>query len=167
MDLRSGAPTSSNTLEPAPRRELRDRSQQLGDLRSGYDAARLRRIPIGPTVHDPSTYGLVIIGTPIWNNSVSGPVRSYLHRHRAALHDVAFFCTCGGRGGARAFAEMSKVCGGAPIATLVVRERDVFASAEPIGRFVAEIGRALHLAPVSAAPGASPVATEPARGPIH
>lgn len=150
--------------------EISDRTKRtglLGYLRSGYEAARRRQIPIGPAIRDPSTYDLVIVGTPVWDMSVSSPVRSYLHRHRAALRNVAFFCTCGGRGGARTFAEMSKICGAAPIATLVVRESEVSRSAEAIRRFVAAFDRALRGAPVPSGPGARPDATEPARGPVH
>ncbi len=150
--------------------EISDRTKRtglLGYLRSGYEAARRRQIPIGPAIHDPSTYDLVIVGTPIWDMSVSSPVRSYLHRHRAAFRKVAFFCTCGGRGGARAFAEMSKVCAAEPIATLVLREREVLQAAAPISRFAAEIHHALLGAPAPAAPGARPAATEPARGPMY
>lgn len=124
-----------------------NRSGLLGYLRSGYEAARRRQSAIDRAVHDPATYDLVIIGTPIWNLSVSSPVRSYLQRHRDALRRVAFFCTCGGRGGERAFAQMAEICGAKPVATLVVRQHDLLRSTQLIARFAAEIAQALPATP--------------------
>ncbi len=143
------------------------RSGMLGYLRSGYEAARRRLIQIAPAVHDPSTYDLVIIGTPIWNLSVSSPVRSYLHRHRGAFRKVAFFCTCGGRGDARAFAQMTEISGATPIATLVVRDKEVPRSAQAIARFAADVERDLLGAPPSTVAADRPVSTEPSRNPRY
>lgn len=146
------------------------RSGLLGYLRSGYEAARSRVIPIGPAVRDPSTYDVVIVGTPIWNLSVSSPVRSYLHRHRGAFRNVAFFCTCGGRGGERAFAQMTEICGVTPVATLVVRDAEVARSERAVARFVADIDRALSTMARSTAPSSGGQRTAPAedvRNPSH
>ena len=132
------------------------RSGVRGYLRSGFEAAFKRPVPIGPAVHDPAQYELVIVGTPIWNMSVSSPVRSYLDRHHGNLRGVAFFCTCGGQGGERAFAQMADVCGAKPAATLIVREADVERSAPAVERFAAELRQAL----VSATP---PPPTAPLR----
>ena len=44
----------------------------------------------------------VILGTPVWFWGVASPVRTWVLRHRAALDNVALFCTCGGAGHARA-----------------------------------------------------------------
>ncbi len=130
-----------------------DRSGLLGYLRSGYQAYRERTVEIGPAVHDPSAYDLVVIGTPIWNMAVSPPVRSYVSRELGRLPAVAFFCTCGGRGGERAFAQMARVCGKGPAATLIVREAELARSAGAIARFSHDLAEAiLPIAPHPIAP---------------
>ena len=42
-----------------------DRSGLLGYLRSGFEGSFERLVEIDPGVHDPKTYDLVIVGTPI------------------------------------------------------------------------------------------------------
>ena len=97
-----------------------DRRGVLGYLRSGLEAA-LRRVPaIHPLEHDPSTYDLVVVGTPIWNWSLSAPVRAFLDEHGKQLDRFAFFCTCGSSGSGRVFRQMRELCGKNPVAQLVV-----------------------------------------------
>ena len=113
----------------------------FGYQRSGFQAFFRRLPPIAPSVHNPREYDLVVIGTPVWDMSLSAPVRAYLRRHHAELPRLAFFCTCGGVGGERAFAQMSEECGQQPIATMVLTERELTTSAVPISiaRFIAQI----------------------------
>lgn len=58
--------------------DRRDRSGILGFLRSGSDAWFSRRANIVASAVDPSTFDMVIIGTPVWRASLSSPVRAYL-----------------------------------------------------------------------------------------
>ena len=115
----------------------------IGYLRSAYEATFGHLVTVEPAIRDPWTYDLVVVGTPIWNQAVSSPVRSYLERHE--FHRVAFFCTCGGRAGDRVFAQMAEAAGCEPVATLVLRERDAVAPA--VERFAAALrGRSAALA---------------------
>ena len=109
----------------------------LGYLRSGRQAFFRRTVPIGPSVRRPAEYNLVVIGTPIWNASLSAPVRSYIRRHKVDLPAVAFFLTCGGMAVERVFGEMVKETGRTPVARLAVREADlnVPSTAEQVMRF--------------------------------
>lgn len=107
----------------------------IGYLRSGYEATFGHFAPIAQVTHDPWSYDLVVIGTPIWNQCLSSPVRSYLERHE--FHKVAFFCTCGGRGSEQVFAQMKLAAGCAPVATLALREHDDIEPA--VARFAAEL----------------------------
>jgi flavodoxin len=111
----------------------------LGFLRSAYEAIRDRRPEIGPPLHDPAAYAMVVIGTPVWSRSASTPVLSYLERHREALRAVAFFCSCGSTGGEHAFARMARVAGRAPVRTLTVRESELAESAAAIQRFIGQV----------------------------
>jgi len=127
--------------------DLRKRTGMLGYLRSGWEAGMRRVVPIEPPVRDPTQYDLVVIGTPIWAESVASPVRSYLETHRNELRTVAFFCTCGGRGDARVFAQMEQLCGVKPISTLTVRESMIEDCARSVEKFAAAISRRAPGAP--------------------
>ena len=104
------------------------RSGPLGYLRSAFDATFHRPTMLRPMRTDPNDYDLVLVGTPIWNASISAPVRTYLQANRDRIRRVAFFCTYGGTGSRLALREMEAVCGQRPVATLVVRADDVHSS---------------------------------------
>jgi flavodoxin len=96
-----------------------------GYVRSGWQAFRGTKPPILPDTHTPADYDLVVIGTPIWNWRPSAPVRTYITQHVREFSRVAFFCTEGGSGDHRVFAEMQALCGCAPAATLAVKESEI------------------------------------------
>jgi hypothetical protein len=95
-----------------------------GRIKAGRDSWTDRLPPIGPSIVA-SSYDLVVVGGPIWAWRPATPVRSYLRQEAARLPSVAFFLTCGGAGAERAFAEMERIAGQAPRATLVLREGEV------------------------------------------
>jgi flavodoxin len=108
--------------------ELVDRTSRaglFGYLRSGFDAARKRLTQLAPLAKSPADYDIVIVGTPVWNASVSTPVRTFLTLYKNALPEVAFFCTYGGRGSERAFAQMAGILGRAPRATVAIRDAEM------------------------------------------
>jgi flavodoxin len=105
--------------------ERRSRGGALGYLRSVFDIAFHRRAVLQPIEKDPNDYDLVVVGTPIWNASVSTPVRTYLSMNRDRIRRVAFFCTYGGTGSSRALRQMEAICGQAPVMTLALRMDDV------------------------------------------
>jgi len=122
-----------------------NRSGIFGYQRSGFQAFFKRVPPIAAAIRNPHDYDLVVVGTPIWDMSLSAPVRAYLRRYRALLPKVAFFCTCGGAGADRAFGQMTKECGQSPIATMALTERELTTPAVPIAiaRLIAHIRGAL------------------------
>jgi hypothetical protein len=83
-------------------------------------------------------------------------VRTYLVDQRGRLRDVAFFCTCGGRGGEHVVEQMAAIAGKEPIATLIVREAAVVhgGTAGDVERFEDDVKAALDQgrAPAPAAP---------------
>jgi flavodoxin len=108
--------------------EIADRVNRrgiFGYLRSGREAFLRRRTELMPVVRDPGAYDLVIVGTPVWNMSLSSPVRTYLQDHKAEFHDVAFFCTMGRVGSERAFEQMTQEAGRLPVTTLALSEGDL------------------------------------------
>jgi flavodoxin len=101
-----------------------DRRGLSGYVRSAVDATFHRPADLRPLTADPGDYDLVIVGTPVWNASVSAPVRTFLER-AGRLHRVAFFLSHGGSGSARVFRQMERLSKTRPIATLAVRESAV------------------------------------------
>lgn len=102
-----------------------NRSGIFGYLRSGFQAALRRHTVLRPLSHAASDYDLVIIGSPVWNASLSAPVRSYLKDNRHRIRNAAFFLTYGGSGSARALRQMEEVYGNRPVASLAVRMHEL------------------------------------------
>ncbi len=122
--------------------EIRERGSRLGVLgylRSGYEAWFQRPVDIREPELDPRDYDLVVVGTPIWNASLSSPVRAYLTRNAAKLPAVAFFLTYGGSSRDRVLRQMQEACGRVPVATLALRERDLSRRERHIAEFVAKL----------------------------
>lgn len=103
--------------------ELTDREGVSGYLRSATEAILGLRPPIKRGRHRPGDYDLVVVGTPVWFWSVSSPIRSWLHRHRGALRNVAVFCTCGGSGHTKVLNDLERLCGHPALARLSLTER--------------------------------------------
>lgn len=99
----------------------------LGYLRSGRQAFFGQEADIREPLKDPAGYDLVIVGTPVWNWSLSAPVRAYLTRRqqRLARPPVAFFLTEGGSGEQRVFGQMEELTGKAPLDVMAVREAEI------------------------------------------
>jgi flavodoxin len=104
--------------------DMKNRSGLVGYLMAGRDAMSGRLTEIKPT-RDPSSYDIVVIGTPIWGFTVSSPVRTYLKLNKGKFKSVAFFCTMGGSGDSGAFKAMEDACGIKPKAKLALKTQDV------------------------------------------
>lgn len=100
--------------------DRKDRRGIIGWLKSGRDAMR-RTETLIRTRKDPSKYGLVVIGTPIWAGTMASAVRTYLSKNK--FRKVAFFCTFGGRQG-NALMEMEKLSR-KPLAVLELRAHEI------------------------------------------
>lgn len=91
----------------------------FGFIRSIYHTAIKQKAEIKPLSNDPSDYGMVVIGTPVWGGAPSAAVRTYLSQNAGRFKNVAFFCTAGGPNDA-VFREMSSICGKDPAAVLLL-----------------------------------------------
>jgi flavodoxin len=109
--------------------DTKKRAGALGYLLAGQDATLKRLTKIKEIKNDPSSYDLVIIGTPGWAFNMSAPIRTYISQNKEKFEEVAFFCTLGDKGGKRSFKEMEKLCKKKPIATLGVRTKEVIGEA--------------------------------------
>lgn len=103
---------------------------------------RHRPAQIAPTSRDPSSYDLVVIGTPVWAWSVSSPIRAYLMQHANKLPQVAFFCTMGGRGDKGTFVQMQALAGKIPRAQAAFTTQEVVEArfAPKLAAFVQALG---------------------------
>jgi flavodoxin len=104
-----------------------DRMGILGYFRSGRQAFFGHEADIREPLKDPAVYDLVIVGTPVWNWSLSAPARAYLARRqqRLARPPVAFFLTHGGSGAPRVLGQMEELLGKAPLDVMAVREAEI------------------------------------------
>jgi flavodoxin len=118
-----------------------DRSGLWGYLCSGWQAFSGATPAIHRAARNPAEYDLVVIGTPVWNWSLAAPVRTYALRHAGKFKQVAFFCTEGASGDRRVFDELQRICGRQPLATVVVKERELEPPkhAQPLKRFLAHL----------------------------
>lgn len=122
--------------------DTKDRKGLWGWLGAGRDASRKNKTVIGPTKHDPSSYGLVVLGTPVWAWNMTPAIRTYILANRDRFKQVAFFCTMGKNGDAKAFAGMAELCGRKPLATmaLLAEEVKMRQCQSGINGFLAELG---------------------------
>jgi flavodoxin len=121
----------------------RGRNGPFGFLYSGYEAYRKMLTEIGETKNDPSTYDLVIIGTPIWSTRMSSPVRTYITKNKERFPKVAYFVTYGGTGLEKAMAELAELCGKKPVGTLAINTMNVAQDKylQSVKEFVAAISK--------------------------
>jgi flavodoxin len=125
--------------------DRRDRCGVWGYLRCAREALRKRTVELLPPAYDPSSYDVVVLGTPVWAGNISSPLRSYVEAHKAQLKRVAFFCTQGGSGADKVFSDLAGLCSQAPLATLAINGREIEKRAygRRLEQFVATIGVAL------------------------
>ena len=142
-------------------KEPRSRRGVLGYLRSTYEAGHGATRPLEALDCDPTAYRRVVVGTPVWNASISTPVRSFLAQYASRLGELAFFVTEGQRGDSRVFRQMEEVSKHAPIATLALHGDEVARGGRPaaLGRFVDELQ--LTSPPLVLAPRGGPNAPGP------
>jgi flavodoxin len=105
--------------------DAKDRQGLTGWLSGGRDATMRNLTEINPPQKSPAAYDLVIIGTPIWAWTMTPAVRAYMTQNKAALKNVAFFCTMGGSGDVGAFEAMSKIADKKPLALLSLLTKEV------------------------------------------
>jgi flavodoxin len=75
--------------------DTKKRGGPLGFLSAGKDAGDESLTKIKEPKCDPSAYDLVIIGTPVWNNTISTPIRTYISMKKDKIANAAFFITQG------------------------------------------------------------------------
>ncbi|MFX0099336.1 MAG: flavodoxin family protein [Candidatus Hodarchaeota archaeon] len=117
----------------------------LGLLSAGYDTLVKTKTKFEPMRNNPSAFDIVLIGTPVWVNTCSDPVRTFLSDNKGRFNDVAFFCTYGRNVGVT-FKEMSDLVGKKPKATVGFHENEIkHKKLEKLDDFIELIKKPLNL----------------------
>lgn len=77
-------------------------------LIAGKDARR-RNLTNIRTQKRPESYGMIIVGTPIWGGKMTPAVRTYLTKNNLDGKKVGFFCTAGSSDTEKVFEEMKEL----------------------------------------------------------
>jgi flavodoxin len=110
---------------------LRDgvnRGGPIGFIKSGREARSGATVDLKPLEHDPSTYDLVVVGTPVWARMVSSPVKTFLRTVPTGSAKLAWFCTVGASSESfkdNCFTTMTEAAGRNPMAMIGLSSREL------------------------------------------
>jgi len=115
----------------------------FGFIRAGFQATKGKIPAIKPVDKDLAAYDLIIFGTPIWGSRMASPLRTAITENKPMIKKYAFYCTAGGAGQEKAFADVQELVGFAPVATMEVQSMEVVkdTSADKIGAFIKGLPR--------------------------
>lgn len=105
--------------------EVRRRAGAAGTVRCLVDSLLRRRPAVDYQGPPPSEFETVVLVSPIWAYRLPGPMRSFIHDHRAQLRQVAVVSTMGSRGASNAVAEVAHLLGHAPLLAQAFTAREV------------------------------------------
>lgn len=87
-----------------------NRSGMIGWLKAGRDSGSGKLTVLEEVKKDSAQYNTVVIGTPIWNHTISTPIGTYISQYGERFKKVAFFCT-GDSTDDNPFSEIESLCG--------------------------------------------------------
>ena len=102
--------------------DTKSRKGFLGWLSAGKTATKKELTTLEKVSNDPASFDIVVIGTPMWNHTVSTPIRTYLTQYKDSFKKVAFFCTHQYTDDSP-FEEMASLVGKTPVATLILNSK--------------------------------------------
>ncbi len=102
-----------------------NRAGTAGYKLSHQEAAEKKIVPIKPTMYDPSSYDLVILGGPVWAYTVASALRTYMTNNAGRVKNAAFFCTYDYSGNKTTLQDMQELTGNPPIATFYTTTKEV------------------------------------------
>lgn len=105
--------------------DLTKRIGGVGFIRGGKDAMFSRPTRIAASQHDPGSYDLVIVGTPVWVGTMSPAVRTYLEQNSRYFKNVAFFSTQGSKETQKVMLSMRSMVEIEPLAELQLTTKEV------------------------------------------
>lgn len=108
-------------------RETANRRGFWGYWRAGYESMRGILPSVEVPSRNPADYDVVILGTPVWSQRPSTPVRAFIAAYRDRFKSIACFCTLGGMGAQKTLAMMAELAGKPATGTFAVTEPELAA----------------------------------------
>ncbi len=68
--------------------------------------------PLAPTDINPENYDIIFLGSPVWANHISQPVKSFLAKYNLSGKDIIPFVTHSGGGRGQSFNDVAALCSG-------------------------------------------------------
>ena len=123
--------------------DTKKRGGLWGFFISGRDAA-LRKLTKIQTPHqDPSAYDIVMIGTPVWDFTMSAAIRTYLTEYKNTLpKELVFFCTEARTCPEGVFQDMSMLSSKKPIGRIAFINKEITQNTyqEKLSNFLKSLG---------------------------
>jgi flavodoxin len=104
--------------------DKKNRDGKLGFIKSGKDAIKKKTTSIEDIKHDPTSYDMIIIGTPVWASTISSGVLTYVETYQKLFKKVAFFYTEASSNETKVFDVLEELCNKKPEATLKIFGQD-------------------------------------------
>ena len=105
--------------------DTKSRKGPIGFAGGVKDALMKKIVPIQPHRCNGADYDLVVIGTPVWVNTMSSAVRTYLSECGKNIKKAAVFCTTHTSGIEKTNANISDMLAGDTIASAGFLQKDV------------------------------------------
>ncbi|MBN1249680.1 MAG: hypothetical protein JXC32_18600 [Anaerolineae bacterium] len=140
-------------IEPVQRVDANIRGKGLrnfGNMGRVVFGGKLKRtVDLEAADHEPADYDLVVVGTPVYANTLPPEPRTYLAENGDRFRTVAFFCSGEDPNNAHVFDLMAEASGKTPIVTRPFHAPKIIADdyAEEVEAFVAQLGEALAFLP--------------------
>lgn len=104
--------------------DKKNRAGILGFIKSGRDSIKKKITEIEDIKHDPTSYDMIIIGTPVWASTISSGVLTYVETYKKLFKKVAFFYTEASSNETKVFDVLEELCNKKPESTLKIFGQD-------------------------------------------
>ena len=105
--------------------DVKGRGGPLGFVVACKDGVRQKSARIEPPKRDPADYDAVVVGTPVWANTMACAVRTWLTQSAGQIKRLAVFCTLMRTNWGSTFDDMGEACGLEPAVGAAFRQKDV------------------------------------------
>jgi len=125
-----------------------NRAGTAGYKLSYQESTEKKQVPIKPTMKDPASYDIVILGGPVWAYTMASALRTYMANNAGKVKNAAFFCTYDFSGNKTTLQDMQELAGKPPIATFYTTTKEVVKGKhiQTVQNFVTQLEKGLKSA---------------------
>jgi flavodoxin len=105
--------------------DVKGRGGPLGFVVACKDSVRQKSARIELSKRDPADYDVVVVGTPVWANTMACAVRTWLNQAAGKIKRLACFCTLMRTNWGATFDDMGDAAGLEPSVGAAFRQKDV------------------------------------------